>query len=105
MESSWPRDQTHVPLTDKQILNLWTTREVNAFLSNGFENIYVLKTYTHLFLNIFVCIIFYTIIFVQILFFITSLFLQLMYLSYNHVITLKQTRFQEALLIIFHYKF
>ena len=32
MESSWPRDQTHVPYIGRQILNRWATREVLNFL-------------------------------------------------------------------------
>ena len=32
MESSWPRDQTHAPYIGRQILSLWTTREVLNFL-------------------------------------------------------------------------
>ena len=32
VESSWPRDRTHVPCTGRQILNHWTTREVQGNL-------------------------------------------------------------------------
>ena len=28
VESSWPRDRTHVPCIGRRILNHWTTREV-----------------------------------------------------------------------------
>ena len=30
VESSWTRDQTHVPCIDRHILNHWTTRKVQA---------------------------------------------------------------------------
>ena len=32
VESSWTRDQTHVPCIGRQILNHWTTRKVTTFL-------------------------------------------------------------------------
>ena len=39
--SSWTRDQTHIPCTDMQIFNLWTTREVSQMtllnLTRGFS--------------------------------------------------------------------